>query len=82
MSLNARSIATLGLGFGALAVASIGLNQADAIAPPVVPPVVEVGGGGRTRIHYPREIEATSDIQDEDDIMLAIIMQAVTKGIL
>jgi hypothetical protein len=81
---NARSIATLGIGFGVLAVATIGFSQSDVIAPPVVTPTTEVvaGGGGRTRIHFPREIETASDIQHEDDIMLAIIMQAVTKGIL
>lgn len=47
MSFNALSLATLGVGFGALAVASIGL-LAPQITPPVYPPQY-AGGSDRSR---------------------------------
>ncbi|WP_333710366.1 hypothetical protein [Malikia spinosa] len=38
MSINARAIATLGIGFGALAISSIGFNAGDILIPPPIAP--------------------------------------------
>jgi hypothetical protein len=45
--MNKRKIATLGIGFGALAISSIGLlPDAEIINPPINPPIFYGGGGG------------------------------------
>lgn len=66
MSLNPRSIATLGIGYGALPMAMLGLWSVGG-AQPAVPPAPTFGmggqriygGGGAARSRYKRDDELT-----------------------
>jgi hypothetical protein len=87
MSFNARAIATLGIGFGTIAIATLGFiaEPAQAEQP--------TGGGYATPYDYLRykptqqhkvlmEQQVERSIQEEDDIMLQLIVSAVTRELL
>lgn len=65
MSFNALSIAKLGLGFGALAVASIGL-----LSPTPVEAAIHGGGSSGRYSHYQ---EAPFNIQADDEEIVLIL---------
>ena len=91
--INARSIATLGVGFGALAIATVGFLSSDVVEVPVAQAQAQAGGyssgyAGVSRhkktlpVKQSPQVALDALIRDEDDMMLHIIMNAVTKGML
>jgi len=67
MSINARAIATLGIGFGALAIASIGLNPGDIpIPPPLIP--------SRSSSRIPARHSGLKNPVEEDDALIFLLL--------
>lgn len=84
MSFNARAIATLGIGFGTVAIATLGF-----IAEPVQ--AQQPAGAVEHFAHYNKKPakqkvllsqQVELEIQEEDDIMLQLIISAVTRELL
>ena len=77
MSLNPRAIATLGVGFGATAVAYLGLWPVGTPVEPPVPPSF-VGGFGPAVVTAPR---LTVSRDDRDLLeLLPILIEVLNRG--
>ncbi|HOW94940.1 MAG TPA: hypothetical protein PLF91_10670 [Mycolicibacterium fallax] len=77
MSLNPRAIATLGVGFGATAIAYLGLWPVGTPAEPPTPPV-NLGGFGTAVVTAPRFIVP----RDDRDLLelLPILIEVLNRG--
>ena len=87
--LNPRKIATLGIGFGALAISVIGLLP-DAEQPPIINPPFGGGGSGGGRGYSIERRDNIIDVkfhnaieeQDEEMVVVLILVELIKDGYL
>lgn len=74
--INPSAVATLGIGYGARSVATLGFLQVS-VSKPVVAPSFHSGGGGSllpSHYRFPSEIEPAENFTDDDIEMLLMLM--------
>lgn len=83
--MNVRAIATLGIGFGALAIATLGFLSSDVQEPAVT----QGGGGGKIpKIHQPvyynkqHEITLAFETEDEETAVLFVITELIKRDLI
>ena len=70
--INARSIATLGLGFGVVAITTLGLVGTTPQPPAPAPFVTSTGGGGFTR--WKQIVDTGCSRQEEEELTLLLAL--------